>query len=373
MKCTVNKNDIIDILSRVQGLTGRRSNLTITENILIRATDTGISLIATDLETGFEGAYPATIEKGGTIAINARKFYEIVREFPSDEIRLNEVENRWIEISNQTVQYHIMGMNPEDFPDSPQFDTFDGIAIDSAALKKMIEKTVMIGGASDDKRAHINGIYFENVAADPGASSIRMVSTDGSRLSTVDHTCETQIDLKTGEGLIIPKKGLNEVNKFLDVEGSVNIGFKDNHFVVKKDAETIIIRLLDGEFPKYKDIIAKKEGHAVVLPKQPFTMMLKRMSILTSENYKGAIFKFDQNQLEITATNPDIGESKENMSIDYAGEAIEVAFNPKFFIETLNVIDDETVVINLIDEEKPCLLAAEKDERFLSVIMPMRI
>jgi DNA polymerase-3 subunit beta len=372
MKCTVNKNDVIDILSRVQGLTGRRSNLTITENVLIRAADKGITLIATDLETGFEGTYPATIRKGGTIAINARKFYEIVREFPSDDIRLNEVENRWIEIGNKTVQYHIMGMNPEDFPDSPHFEDVAGIEIESAALKKMIEKTVMIGGASDDKRAHINGIYFENVTSDAGAF-IRMVSTDGSRLSTVDQPCDTPIDLKPGTGLIIPKKGLNEVNKFLDVEGTVTIGFKDNHFVVKKATETIIIRLLDGEFPKYQDIIAKKEGHTIALEKDAFTMMLKRMSILTSENYKGAIFKFDQNQLEITATNPDIGESKENMPIDFLGDAIEVAFNPKFFIETLNVIEDDKVVVDLIDEEKPCLLTGETDAHFLSVIMPMRI
>jgi DNA polymerase-3 subunit beta len=102
-------------------------------------------------------------------------------------------------------------------------------------------------------------------------------------------------------------------------------------------------------------------------------MMLKRMSILSSEDYKGVIFNFSKDKLQITSTNPDIGESKEDMAIGYRGEPITVMFNPKFFIETLNVIDDENVMINMVNEEKPCLIEGEKEKTYLSVIMPMRI
>ncbi len=300
-------------MSKVQGLTGRRSSLAITENVLIKTTGDAIALIATDLETGFEGTYPATIEKEGVIAITARKFFEIVREFPSSEIIINEVENRWIEIGNKSVQYHIVGMNPEDFPDSPQLEDLAFFEIDSAAFKKMIEKTVMVGGTLDDKRAHINGVFFE-MYSDRRPKRLRMVSTDGSRLATVDYDFPEDTDIDLENGLIIPKKGLHEVSKFLQSDGTVQIGFKANHFVVKKDSETIIIRLLEGEFPQYKEIITKSEGHSIIIDKERFTKMLKRMSILTSDNYKGAIFAFGENNLVITATNPDIGESKEEMA-----------------------------------------------------------
>ena len=172
---------------------------------------------------------------------------------------------------------------------------------------------------------------------------------------------------------MIPKKGLVEVSKFLDSEGSLKIGFKDNNFIVQKESETLIIRLLEGDFPEYGDIIVQKGGNSIPLDRQLFLMMLKRMSILSSEDYKGVIFNFEKNKLLITSTNPDIGESKEDMNIEYKADPIQVMFNPKYFIETLSVIEDDKVALNITDEEKPCLIEGEKDKTYLSVIMPMRI
>ena len=372
MKATFKKGDLLPVLSKVQGLTGRRTNLAITTNILIKTDKKGLSISATDLETGFEGFYPADVEKKGIIAINARKFYEIVKDFPSEDIFLNEVENHWIEIGNQKVEYHIVGLNPDDFPEIPRIKGVDFFEIDSMSLAKMIERAVIVSGASDDKRAHIIGVYAERIE-DKKNKKFRFVSTDGSRLSKVDTDFDKDADLPPGGGVMIPKKGLVEIGKFLDDEGSVKIGFKENNFIVQKDSETLIILLLEGDFPEYEDIIVKKGGHSVVFERQLFLMMLKRMSILSSEDYKGVIFNFEKNKLVITSTNPDIGESKEDMEIEYSGEPITVMFNPKFFIETLNVIDDDNVILNIVDEEKPCLIEGEKDKSYLSVIMPMRI
>ncbi|MBU4258877.1 MAG: DNA polymerase III subunit beta [Proteobacteria bacterium] len=374
MKFTVNKNDILDVLSKIQGLTGRKSNLAITEAVLIRTSDSEIKLTVTDLETGFEGIYPASIETDGMVAINARKFYEIVRDFPVDEIHINEVENNWIEIGNENVQYNIVGMNPSDFPDTPNIENIDFFKINSKFLKSMIDKSIVISGVTDDRRAHINGVFFETII-NKNKKIVRMVSTDGSRLSSVDYIYDTDIDLPSDIGILIPKKGLNEVSKFLTKEGIVQVGVsvKNNNFVIKKDAEIIIIRLLEGEFPEYKDIINKKDVYIINLDKKLFLMMLKRMSILSSENYKGAIFNFSDNKLIITTTNPDIGESKEEITIDFKGEPIEVAFNPRYFIETLNVIDDDRISINIVNKEKPCLIEGESNKSFLSVVMPMRI
>jgi DNA polymerase-3 subunit beta len=372
MKATINKNDILPVLAKIQGLAGRKTNLAITTNVLIQTTESGISITATDLETGFEGLYPANVDTQGVIAINARKLYEIVRDFPSDDIYVNEVENHWIEIGNRNVEYHIVGLNPDDFPEVPKIEGVDFFEIDSATFHKMIEKTVIISGASDDSRAHIIGIYAERVESDDH-KIFRMVSTDGSRLSKVDFLFEKDFDLPPGDNVLIPKKGLVEVAKFLDSEGPVKIGIKANNFIVKKETETLIIRLLEGDFPQYSDIIIKNEGHDIVLDRQLFLMMLKRMSILSSDEYKGVIFHFTEDKLVINSTNPDIGESKEDMDLAYKGEPVEVMYNPRFFIDTLGVLDEDNIVLNIVDNQKPCKLEGENDKSYLSVIMPMRI
>ena len=372
MKATINKNEILPILAKIQGLTGRKTSLAITTNILIQTTESGISISATDLETGFEGFYAANIETQGVIAINARKLYEIVRDFPSEDIYVNEIENHWIEIGNQNVEYHIVGLNPDDFPEIPKIEEIDFFEIDSAAFAKMIEKTVIISGASDDTRAHIIGVYAERIQQED-QKIFRLVATDGSRLSKTDYILEKEVDLPSGSNVLIPKKGLAEVAKFLDSEGSVKIGIKDNNFIVKRKKETLIIRLLEGDFPQYGDIVVKKDGYDIQMDRQLFLMMLKRMSILSSDEYKGVIFHFTKDKLLINSTNPDIGESKEDMVITYPGDAIEVMYNPKFFIDTLTVMNEDNVVLNIMDEEKPCKIEGEKDKAYLSVIMPMRI
>jgi len=372
MKATINKNDILPVLSRLQGLAGRKTNLAITTSILIQTEESGISIAATDLETGFEGFYPAKIDAQGVIAINARKLYEIVRDFPSEDIYVNEIENHWFEIGNQTVEYHIVGLNPDDFPEIPKIEGVEFFEINSAAFGKMIDKTAIITGSSDDNRAHIVGIFAERIQAEK-EKVFRLVSTDGSRLSKADFVFDKNFELPPGPNMLIPKKGLTEVAKFLDNEGSVKLGFKDNNFIVKKERETLIIRLLEGDFPQYGDIVVKTDGHDIPLDRQLFLMMLKRMSILSSDEYKGVIFHFNKDKLLINSTNPDIGESKEDMDISYKGDPVEVMYNPKFFLDTLGVIEDDNIILNIVDEEKPCKIEGENDKSFLSVIMPMRI
>ena len=202
---------------------------------------------------------------------------------------------------------------------------------------------------------------------------LRMVSTDGSRLSTADNIYDKSYDIPIDKSILIPKKGINELTKFLDTEKMVQIGVKDNNFIIKKDTEKIIIRLLEGDFPDYIDITTKKDVHIIKMDKNLFLMMLKRMSILSSDDYKGVIFSFQKDKLKIDSTNPEIGESKEDMIINYNGDDVEAMFNPRFFIETINVIDDKKILLSISSGEKPCLIEAENDKSYLSVIMPMKI
>lgn len=371
MKFTIHKSDFRNVLSKVQGLAGRKSNLAITENVLIQAQEDGIHIFATDLETGMEGRYPADVASEGMIAINAKKLHEIVRDFPSDQIVLDEEEDRWIRIGNENIEYHIVGMNPDDFPEHPELDEVAFFETDTAGVRRMIERTVVIGVPPEEKRQHILGVYFEKVETE-SAAVLRMVSTDGSRLALADAPLDAG-DAMPAKGVLVPKKGLQEALKFLDTEGPLQLGMNDNHLVLRKNEETLAIRMIDGDFPQYQEIIRKNAGTDIEMDRRMFLMMLRRMSILSSENYKGVIFNFEPNRLRVTATNPDIGESKEDMRIDYEGEPIEAAFNPKFFIESLNVIEDETVVLHMVDKEKPCIVTGGDDPSYLSVIMPMRI
>jgi len=380
MDFTIKKKNFSDILSKVQGLTGRKTNLAITTNVLIKAKGSQITVLATDLETGFEGYYSASIKKEGVAALNARKLFEIIREFPDELIRIHEVENFWIKIGRdkdvaveeKQVEFNIVGMNTEDFPDIPKIEEVKFFEIDSMVLNKMIERTVIITASPDDKRAHFIGIYLEIIEKED-KKLLRMVSTDGSRLSTVENIYDKNYEIPIDKSILIPKKGINEVTKFLDTKKMVQIGVKDNNLIIKKDTEKIIIRLLEGDFPEYSDITIKEDVNTIKMDKNLFLMMLKRMSILSSDDYKGVIFSFNKDKLKIDSTNPEIGESKEDMVINYNGEDVEAMFNPRFFIETINVIDDEIILLSISSGEKPCLIEAENDKSYLSVIMPMKI
>ena len=373
MKFIINKADILDVLAKVQSLAGRKTNLAITTNVLIRSDAGDISIMATDLETGFEGHYPAEVDSPGGLALNAKKLFEIIKEFPSDKILINETENQWIEISNRNIEYHIMGMNPDEFPDHPKVDDAQLFDVDSESLAKMIEQTVIVTGASDDRRAHITGVLVELLKNDD-APLFRMVSTDGSRLAKADQPLSSDGTLPEMPTVIVPKKGLSEIAKFLEPGSKVQVGVKNNNFIVKKLNEIIIVRLLEGEFPQYQDIIQiPADVYTVSLEKPAFQKTLRRMSILSSESYKGIIFSFSAGRLEVRANNPELGESKEEIQIEYQGAEIEAAFNPRFFAETLAVISDDKVNIHLVDGERPCLVTGSDNTNYLSVIMPMRI
>ena len=372
MKFTVQKNIILDVLSKLQGITGRKTNLAATENIYITTHKDSINLMATDLESGFIGSYPATIEKEGTVLINSRKLYEIIRDYPTPEIQIWQKDENSIHIGNDKVVYHLVIGDVDDFPGMPVIENLQLAQLKTQDLAEMIEKTIIIGGITHDKRAHINGILFKK--ENPGEYSfLRLVSTDGSRLSLIEKTILKDAENLPDTGFIVPKKGSSEVLKFLEGDETVQVGIKNGKLVVKKEAETILIQLLEGEFPKYSGIINKNEDYKITLDHKLFLMMLKRMSILSSETYKGVHFTFEENKLIATITNPEFGESKEEMAIEYNRMPVSVAFNPKYFIDILNVITDDLVNLYLVDGEKPCLLTSVGETEFISVIMPMRI
>lgn len=372
MRITIKKSEISDVLSQIQGLTGRKTSLNITENVLIQTGDGGIRITATDLETGFEGFFPAEVEVDGAVAINSRKFHEIVKNFPTEAVRVAELENNWVEISGDSVEYHIVGMDPDEFPDTPRIEEVQFFTLESPELKKMIEKTVSVGVAGDEKRAHLIGVNIERIE-NGNEKILRMVSTDIKRLAKVDYVFDPESGFTEGETVIAPKKGLGEVNRFLPSEGRVQAGIKDNYLVVKKENETVIVKLLNGAFPGYSELLVPDTEYDIAFDRGLLLMMLKRMSILTSEEYRGVVFHFEANQLIMRTVNAAIGESKETMSIEYDREPQEIAFNPKYFIDAINFINTDKVLLNIKNEDNPCIVRAQDDLSYLNIIMPMKI
>jgi DNA polymerase-3 subunit beta len=379
MKCSIKKADIINTLANIQGITGKKSSLAITENLLIKTNEKGISICATDIETGFEGIYPATIEKQGEIAINARDFYDIVKKSDKENLFISENKKQWIEITDlkdgSSLKYNIVGANSQEFPELPKIKDISYFEIEAATFKKMITWAVQVMYSGDEKRVHILGVDFECIETEDNNLKIIMISTDGKRLTKTESVLKDKKfeGIESGQQIIIPKKALNEVQKFLNDKGKVGIGVKENYFVVKKDNEIIYINLFSGNFPDLKGLFEDEDRTVIEAEKKEFKNMLERMSILTSEDYKGVIFKFEKDKLTINAANPERGESSEYINIKYDKNTIETMFNPHYFIDALNIIDEAKVLLKIKDEQTPCIICGQEKENNLNIIMPMKI
>lgn len=372
MKISLNKKEMVDVLSKIQGLTGRKTSLTITSDILIKAMGSKITIMASDMETAFHGVYEAQVDREGILSINSKKFYEIIREYPDNEIPVNEVENRWVEIGKGDSVFHIVSSNYEDFPEIPVIEQVDFVRINSKDLKKMVEASSIVGYVGEEKRIYVLGSLLEIVAKDD-REKIRIVSTDSKRLNCYDADFEGNMNLPE-KGVIIPKKGLSELHKFIDINtDNFNIGVKDNHFIFQDENESVMIKLLDGEYPDYRPVINYQEMTPVEVDRNMFTTLMKRVSILTSEEYKSVILNFKNNELIVTITNPEIGESKERIMLPFNQDEIRSAFNPKYFIDALGLFSEDMVVINFKESKSPCIIKSLDNDRLICVIMAMHI
>ena len=345
MKCRLIKKEVQETLGKIQGITGRKTTLFITSSVRLttQGSDT-ICIEASDLETDFTGIYPAEIEEQGSVCIHSKKFYEIVKNYPSESILIHEVENRWIEIGEDKLLFHIVGMNPDDFPEMGKENDDTFISVDSFLFKKLIEKNIAIPPMIEEKRIYTQGLLFESMTDENNKHILRGVSTDSKRMVKYDMHSDKPFIFKGEEkSVLIPKKALSELLKFLDTATPVKIGMLNNRFVVIKDLEIFSITLLEGGFPGYQDIMKFDPETVVVFKKQDLIMSLRRMSILSDDDFRSIIFSFEKDKLTLMTSNPDLGESHEELSIVFDRDPFEVAFNPKFFMDALALVEEDTV------------------------------
>ncbi|MEW6262477.1 MAG: DNA polymerase III subunit beta [Thermodesulfobacteriota bacterium] len=371
LELKLKKEELLKGVSQTQSIAEKRSSMPILSNVLLEAQEGCLFITATDLEITFRGAYEAELVSEGRLTVPARKFYEIVRAMSDEEISLKETENRSLIIAGDRSTYQLNGLSPEDFPPMPAYDQVSFIPVEVEVLSDAIEKTIY-SIAVEETRYNLGGVFFEKVEAG-GRGLIRLVSTDGHRLSLVEKEVGDTTALNLLKGVIISRKGVAELRKMTEEGGVLKLGVTANSAVAVGESTVLIIRLLEGRFPDYNIVIPKKNDKIMNAGRKDLLEMLRRVSVMSSEDYKGVKFTVSTKNLDLTAVNPELGEARETLPVEYEGPEIEIGFNPRYFIEALSALNSNLVTVAFLDNNNPCKLTAPDDSGYIGVIMPMKI
>jgi DNA polymerase III subunit beta len=368
MEIKAKRGELLATLYWTQSIVERRNTMPILANVLIEAQNNDIRITATDLEVGIRGRVDGEIRKEGTVTVSAKKLYEIVREVPDEQIQLKRLENDWVEIRSGKAVFKVVGMEAREFPQFPKFDAKTLSTIPASTVREMIERTIF-SVSTDETRYSLNGVFIEE--SDKG--KIKMVATDGHRLAFDERDLSS---LGLAKGVILPRKGLAELKKLLESggEGVVSVGFRENMGLVMKDGVELFMRLIEGDFPDYTKVIPKGNPNIARIEHNELLQALRRVSILSSERYKGIKMEFKENSVAISANNPDLGEASEEIDVEYKGKPLTIGFNARYLIDVLGVLaGDGEIDIALKDELSPSIVRKAGNEGYLYVLMPMRL
>ena len=372
MEFRIDRDTFAKALQKIQGIVEKRNTMPILSNALLEVNDATLSVTATDLEVGMKSLYPVQVDKPGKITISAKKIFEIIKELPDKEIQFTTKENDWVEIRCGKSKFTIVGLSSEEFPYFPKIGDQQFVAIESNLLREMIEKT---GYAicTDETKYNLNGVYVR-VVEEGGRTLLRMVATDGHRLSIAEKEVSGTFAPELQKGVIFPRKGIHELKRLTE-EGESNLllGFMDNSVVVRKDQTVIVMRLVDGEFPDYTRVVPTNNDKRIRVNREDFLHSLKRMAILSSEKFKGIKCDFNGTLLEISSSNPELGEGRDDLDISYEGPQLTSRFNARYILDVLSVLTDAEVELVLKDEMSPAILQPAGADDFKAIIMPMRL
>jgi len=368
MEIKAKRGDLLAMLYWTQSIVERRNTMPILANVLIESQQGAIHVTATDLEVGVRGQVDGEILKEGTVTVNAKKLYEIIREVPSEQVQVKRLENDWVEVKSGKSVFKIVGMDAREFPQFPKFEEGRFSTTTASILRGMIERTIF-AVSTDETRYSLNGVFVEQ--GDGG--KVRMVATDGHRLAFEERDLGS---LGLQKGVILPRKGVAELKKILENadEGVVSIGFQENMGLVTRDKVELFMRLIDGDFPDYTKVIPKGNPNLAQIDHAELLQSLRRVSILSSERYKGIKMDFSDGKISISANNPDLGEAVEEIEADYKGKPLSIGFNARYFMDVLSVLGEEGEInIELKDELSPSVIRKAGNDGYLYVLMPMRL
>ena len=368
MKIEIQKKDLLSLLSKTLNIVEKRNTMPILVNVLLEASDSSLKAYATDLEVSLTDHSQAVVKEAGKVAVSAKSLFDITKELFEGPLQLIKKENNWLEIKQGKFLSKIVGVAAEEYPVFPTYNSDRFFKIDSAEFKEMIDKTIY-SVSNDETRYHLNGVYFESTQK----NNITMVATDGHRLSLIKKEF-AEINFNEKIGVIIPKKGLFEIKKLIESNvDNVFIAVEGSQFILKSASCILMIRLIEGKYPNYQQFIPQKLSQKIIIPRDLILSSLKRVSLLANQKSKAILFSFSANKLEITSSNPELGDAKEELDLDYSGPDIKIGFNARYIEDVLKNIEQDKIEIELNDQVSPGIIKGHANSDYINVVMPMRI
>jgi DNA polymerase III subunit beta len=376
MELKIGVQELARALARAQGIVEKKSTMPMLSHVLLEATKgDDLHVSATDLDVSVTSGHKCEVMKEGKVAVPAKQLFEIVKALPEKDVVLRRAQNNWLELRSGSAEFRIVGLAAEDFPALPRFEKVAFVTVPPRSVLEMIALTDF-AASTDETRYNLNGVFFE-----PMAGALRTVATDGHRLSLAERALPGEFALK--KGVILPRKGLGEMKKLLldSAEGEVKLGFIENSAVLQLPSVKLVMRLIEGVFPDYRQVIPKAGEKSFQVGRERLLDTLRRVSLLSSDKSHAVKLELSPGLLKVTSQNPDLGDAKEEVPVEYAGEKLAIGFNARYLIDilgalaTLEALAAQDVIVELSDDLSPGVVkpAGESATQYTAVVMPMRI
>jgi len=362
MKFKTEKQNLLNGVSAVQNVINPRGALPILSNILLESYQDTLRLISTDLDICINYSLKVNLQESGAITVPAKRFFDIIRELPEGEVNVTSKKNNVVTIEAETCQFRIMGLPREDFPKLPEFKDKEIIKIQQGLFKEMLTLT-SFAVSHDETRYVLNGILMEIKR-----NTLTLVATDGRRLAMIEK--KINFDANKEIKVVIPFKTIQELLRNLNDEEELSLVVGHNQILLDLGLVMIISRLIEGEFPDYRQVIPAPISNKININRQQFLLATRRASLLTTPDYQAIKIEVFKNKMVVSKSTPDIGESKEELPIEYQGKEMVVGFNPNFLIDVLKNLEEETIGLELTGSDKPGVVRVDN---YIYVVLPMRL
>lgn len=364
MKFIIPRLDLLEMISKIQAIISQKPAMPVLNNVLIEAIDDQLILSATDLMVSMRTFKSAKVEEPGSIALPAKKFFQLVREITAAQVECHTTSSEMAMIHAGSSHFKMSGLGKAEFPEFPEIDGGITMNLPNPLLKEMLVRS-SFAAARDDNRQVLNGILFQY--KDKTAT---FVGTDGKRLSRLF----APIEVSEGQegSCILPLKAVEEIIKLMDVKDqTTKLTLLSDKISVETNNVILISKLLNGQYPDVDRVIPAASKAPVVLHRDELMALLRQVALFTNEQTSAVRFTFHSGELHLTAMSGEVGEGKVSMIVNYGGPPLEIAFNPKYFIDILKHTEDPTVNLSLLDGVSPGLITDSTNGHF--VLMPMRI
>ena len=370
MDLNIDRDTLIRGLQRVQGIVERRTTNLALAHVLLSARGDRLRMTATDTMVTLVADYPAVVRTENELCVDAQHLFQIARALPDAVVSLSLASSSRLQIRSGRSVFNLNTLPTEDFPPTAQSESKRQLTLKGGDLSRMIEET-LFSISADDNRYGLNGAHLEEVKSGDGRR-VRMVTTDGSRLSWSEAPFEGEIVMP--RRVLLPRKALSEVRKLVeDREARWQISMSDRSATFSTEGLVLVARLVDGEFPDYKQVLPDRYRRRVVLGRAPFVDALRRVSLVATDRNHSVRFSFDDESLTLSAENMDLGDAHEEIGATLEGEPLTTGFNIKYFQDFLTPTSSEDLSLEMGEMLDPCIVRLSGRDDALFVVMPMRL